>query len=134
MLIRCNEYFIHQAQCHSDVYSYINGNSRTEHIRIQIPYTTKFSLDKNFTKPSYLCIAEIFGGIHFRQCCKGHHILNVIINTGQTIRAIKISPIKANGEIGKNFLLAKISTYTVCFTCNNISTENKHCLSIGDII
>ena len=69
---------------------------------------TKFSLDKNFTKPSYLCIAEVFSGINFRQCGKGHHILNVIINTGH---AIKILPIRADGEIGKNFLLAKISMY-----------------------
>ena len=76
-------------------------------------YMTKLSLDKNFTKPSYLCIAEIFGGINFRQYGKGCHILNVIINTGQNICAIKISPIRADGEIGKNFLLAKISTYTV---------------------
>ena len=26
-----------------------------------------FRWAKNFTKPSYLCIAEIFGGINFRQ-------------------------------------------------------------------
>ena len=78
-----------------------------------IPYTTKFSLDKNFAKHSYLCVAEIFGGINFCQCGKGHHILNVIINTGQKIRVTKISPIKADGKIGKNFLLAKISVCTV---------------------
>ena len=78
-----------------------------------VPYTTKFSLGKNFAKPSYLCIAEIFGGINFHQCGKGRHILNVIINTGQKIRTIKISPIRADGEIGENFLLAKISVYTV---------------------
>ena len=73
----------------------------------------KFSLDKNFAEPSYLCIAEIFGGINFRQCGKGHHILCVIINTGQKIHVIKISPMRADGEIGKNFLLAKISAYMV---------------------
>ena len=28
---------------------------------------TKFSLNKNFAKLSYLCIAEIFGGINFRR-------------------------------------------------------------------
>ena len=43
----------------------------------------KFLLDINFTKPSYLCITELFGGINFRQCGKGRHILYVIINTGQ---------------------------------------------------
>ena len=35
----------------------------------------KFSLDKNFAKPSYLCIAETFSEINFRQCSKGRHIL-----------------------------------------------------------
>ena len=35
---------------------------------------------------------------NFHQCGKGHHILNVIINTGQKICAIKISPIRAEGE------------------------------------
>ena len=75
----------------------------------------KISLNKNFAKLSYLCIAEIFGGINFRQCCEGRHILNVIINTGQKIHAIKISPIRADGKIGENFLLAKISVYTIIF-------------------
>ena len=75
----------------------------------------KFSLDKNFAKPSYYCITEIFSGINFRQCGKGCHILYVIINTGQKIRVIKILPMRADGEIGKNFLLAKISMYTVLF-------------------
>ena len=79
-----------------------------------IPYTTKISLDKNFAKPSYLYITKIFGEINFRICGKGHHILNVIINTGQKICGIKFSPIRADGEIGETFLLAKISVYTVC--------------------
>ena len=35
-----------------------------------LPHTSKFLLDKNFTKPSYLCIAERFGGINFHQCNK----------------------------------------------------------------
>ena len=62
----------------------------------------------------WLSIAEIFGGINFRQCGKGRHILYVIINTGKKkIRIIKISPMRADGEIGENFLLAKISAYTV---------------------
>ena len=60
-----------------------------------------------------LLIAEIFGGINFRQCGKGCHILYVIINTRQKICMIKISPMRADGEIGENFLLAKISTYIV---------------------
>ena len=65
----------------------------------------KFSLDKNFAKPSNLCIAEI---LNFRQCSKDRHILYVIINAGQKIRIIKISPMRADGEISKIFLLAKI--------------------------
>ena len=73
----------------------------------------KFLLDKNFANPRYLCIAEIFGDIIFHQCGKGHHILYVIINTGQKIHVIKISPMRADGEIGENFLLEKISVYTV---------------------
>ena len=51
----------------------------------------------------YLCIVEIFGGINFHQCGKGRHILYVIINTGQKIHVIKISPMRADGEIGENF-------------------------------
>ena len=66
-----------------------------------------------FRQAQLLCIAEIFGEINFRQCSKGRHILNVIINTGQKIRTIKILPIRADGEIGEIFLLAKISAYTV---------------------
>ena len=52
-------------------------------------------------------------GINFRQCGKGRHTLNVIINTGQKIRTIKISPVRTDGEIGENFLLAKTSAYIV---------------------
>ena len=81
---------------------------------------TKFLLDKNFAKPSYLCIAEIFSGINFRQYGKGHYILNVI-NTGQNICAIKILPIRADGKIGENFLLVKISMYTLVQCYSHIS-------------
>ena len=70
-----------------------------------------YRIRQNFAKPSYRCIAEIFGGISFRQCGKGRYILNVIINTGQKVRTIKISPIRADGKI---FLLVKISAYMVC--------------------
>ena len=79
------------------VFTEISLFPRGKMITCILLYTTKFSLDKNFTKPSYLCIAEIFGGINFRQCSKGRHILNVIINTGQKIRAIKTLPIRADG-------------------------------------
>ena len=59
----------------------------------------------------YLCIAEILDGINFHQCGNGHHILN----TGQKIQ-VKILPTRAGGEIGENFLLAKISTWYI-YTC-----------------
>ena len=58
-------------------------------------------------------ITEIFAGINFRQCGNGRHIFCVIMNTGQKIRGIKISPMQAGGEIGEIFLLAKIFGYTV---------------------
>ena len=48
--------------------------------------------------------AEIFSGINFGRCSKGCHILNIIINTGQKIRAIKISPTRADSKIGEKFL------------------------------
>ena len=44
-----------------------------QEVNNKIPYTTSFLLDKNFAKPSYLCIAEIFCGINFHQCNKGSH-------------------------------------------------------------
>ena len=35
---------------------------------VVVLYSQTFSLDKNFAKPSYFCIAEIFGGRNFCQC------------------------------------------------------------------
>ncbi len=80
-------------------------------------YSRKFLLDKNFTKPCYLCIAEIFDGINFHQYGNGRHMLYVIIYMGQKICETKVSP---GGKIGKNFLLAKIFSYTVyeCLSLN----------------
>ena len=69
----------------------------------------KFLLDKDFAKPSYLCIhiAENFCGINVRQCSKKVAISYVhvyaIINMGQKISVIKFSPMRAGGEIGENF-------------------------------
>ena len=40
---------------------------------------------------------------------KGRHMLYVIINTRQKIRRTNFSPTRPGGEIGKNFLLTKIS-------------------------
>ena len=60
---------------------------------IHVPYTCvtwKFSLDKSFAKTSYLCIAEIFGGINFHQCSKGCHIPNVIITREQMVKLARI--------------------------------------------
>ena len=72
-----------------------------------ILYRWKFSLAKNFAKPRYLYIAELFGGINFRQCDKGHHILYVIINTGQKFMDKKF---RQREQVAK---LAKIFTYAV---------------------
>ena len=49
----------------------------------QIPYMWKFSLDKSFANPSYLCIKV--HGTNFCQCSKDHHILELYatFNTGQ---------------------------------------------------
>jgi hypothetical protein len=74
-------------------------------IRIMLTIYMKISLDKNFAKRSYLCIAE---KLNLSQCDKGRHILYAIFNTGQ-----KKLPMKAGGEIGESFLLAKIYVYTV---------------------
>ncbi len=70
-----------------------------------IPYSRKFSLDKNFAKPRYLCIAEIFDGINFHKYGKGRHMLYVIINTGQKIRGIKLSPTSQVAKLVKIFWL-----------------------------
>ena len=50
----------------------------------------EFSLDRNFAKPSHLCIVEKKLRKNFHQCGKGHHILYAVFNTGQKIRMIKI--------------------------------------------
>ena len=57
------------------------------------------------------CQAQLFGGINFRQYGKGRHIL-----------CIKVSPMGANGETGKNFFLPKIFTYTVFLTLATTQT------------
>ena len=69
---------------------------------------------QNFCQPQIPLYCRNIWGNKFRQCSEGHHILYVIINTGQKNLCGKISPMRADGEIGKNFLLAKISAYTVC--------------------
>ena len=51
---------------------------------------------------SYLCVAEIFGGINFRQCGKGRHAYPLCTCLGQNLQ-IKISPMRAGGEIGTKF-------------------------------
>ena len=55
-------------------------------LTMKILYSRKFSLDKYFANPSYLCLAEIFDGIDFRNIAK------VAINMGQKIRGTKFSP------------------------------------------
>ena len=103
---------------------------------IIIPYSRFISLDKNFAQPSCLCIAE---NIQWGNCCpcsKGRHRLHVIINTGQKIRGINISPMRAGGKKGENFLQTKISGYTVLscccvhISCITFTQELKDMLSI----
>ena len=71
-----------------------------------ILYTwTHYLLDKNFTKPSYLGRKSSWK--MFCQCGKGCYILYAIFNTRQKIIVIRILPMRADGKIGKKFLLAK---------------------------
>ena len=79
-----------------------------------VPYSRNISLrGENFRQAQYLCIAVIFRGINFCHYSKGWHIHNVIFNTGRKFADTKlISPMRADGGIGENFLLAKISGYT----------------------
>ena len=88
---------------------------------------------KIFAKPRYLCITEIFSGINFRQCNKGYHILCVIIHTGQNICMIKILPMRADGEISENFLLAKISMYTVHVCTLNTASYPFTCMCVTQV-
>ena len=69
-------------------------------------------------KPSrYTCTAyvKIFAWQKFHQAqlplCKCRHILNV--NTGQKVRVIKILLMRAGGEIGEIFFLAKLRVYGI---------------------
>lgn len=66
----------------------------------------KINLEHNFNQPTYPCITEILCG-NVRSCSKDRHRLYVIINMGQKIRGIKISPMRAVDEKGENFLQAK---------------------------
>ena len=70
------------------------------------------------------CVVEIFDGINFRQYGKDCHMLNVIVNTGQKF-VKQISPTRSDGEIDENFLLAKISGYTVTFAINAASSYDS---------
>ena len=62
-------------------------------------------MDKNFTQPSYLCIAEIFSGmiLYFYPCGEDHHRPYIIINMGQKNCRIKVSPVGARDEKAKIF-------------------------------
>ena len=68
----------------------------------------------HWTKISpYLYIIEIFCGINICPCSDDYHRLYVIINTGQNIGRINISPVTARDENGGNSLQAKISGYAL---------------------
>ena len=84
-------------------------------------------------KPVSTAIAEIFGRINYHQCGKGCHIfyMYTLTNTGQR----KNLPMRAGGKIvqlGKNFLLTKISAYTA-FTFT-ISSEKFISIAVFLII
>ena len=86
------------------------------HSNVYVPFyciCENFRLINILPSSANLCIAEVFDGINFCQCVKGRHILYVIINTGQRIHLISISPVRADGEIDENFLLPKASVYTL---------------------
>ncbi len=78
---------------------------------VQAPYTIymELSLDKNFTEPSYLYIAEKIGGFrtNFRQCGKGRHILCAIINRGQKISVINFSPGGETAKIPLTYMVSR---------------------------
>ena len=66
---------------------------------------------------------EIFSGINLHQWRKGCLILYTIINTGQNIRAIKLLPMRSDGEIGEICLLVKIPRIQHIL-------KHKNCLNI----
>ena len=90
-------------------------------ITIYIPYSRKFSLDKECcpTRLPLYC-KYILCGINFCPCSKGHHRFCVIINKNF---GIKISPMRAGGKKGEHFKLYLFSWYTciymilLCFVC-----------------
>ena len=63
----------------------------------RILYTWKFLLDKNFTRPSYLHIAEQFGGKNFIKIGKGRHILQSF--TQDKISMIKFLLVRASCDV-----------------------------------
>ena len=50
-----------------------------------------------------------------------YNILYVTITQDKKICMIKISPMREDGEIDENFLLVKISAYTVAYNFREIS-------------
>ena len=69
-----------------------------------IPYTTKFSLDKNSPSPATFVLQKCSVEYIFANAVKvAISSINVSINTGQKICTIKISLMRVDGEIGENF-------------------------------
>ena len=99
---------------HSCLHYSIHVICRTGHFHI-IPYSWKFSWDKIFTKPSCLCIVVILRDKSFTNAIK------VTTSAMQSLTQKKkfVDKIFANesrragGEVGENFLVAKISSCTV---------------------
>ena len=68
---------------------------------------------QSFSQPSYVCITEIISGINFHPCGKDCHRTYVIIKTGQKISRLKVSPMRAGGKKGDDFLQAKLLLYCI---------------------
>ena len=82
--------------------------------------------DKYFAKPSYLCIAEIFGGISFANVVK---VTISSLTQDKKIRVIKISPMRANGEIGESFHIYNIHMY-----CLSLAGSINHPSGVSSVV
>ena len=72
---------------------------------LYILYCQKFSLDRNFTQPTYPCITEIFSGITFWLRGKDYYMLYVIVIKAKKFHEIKNSTHESRGGGGENFWL-----------------------------
>ena len=84
-------------------------SSDKQHTTERLPYSQKFSPSPAIFVLYYFLRDKIFVNV-----VKGPHICYAIFNTGDKKNSwIKFSPMRINGEIGENFLLAKVSSCTI---------------------